>query len=111
VSAIGRLSYEGDLWLGRAGVQALALPDFFTHMAFITHARELSNKKAKCSQETKKVKRRFYFVKLPAAAFHFHPTTCHPEPEQAMMRTSNLHGSYAGEGPAPLHKNGKIPAA
>lgn len=38
-------------------------PTFYDHTAFITHARELSNKKANYSEETKKVKRRAKIVK------------------------------------------------
>jgi hypothetical protein len=49
VSAIGRLSREGDLWSGRAGVRS----------------RDESgrNKIAKRFEETNKVKWRIYFVK------------------------------------------------
>jgi hypothetical protein len=59
VSAIGRLSIEGDLWLGRAGVQPLALPVF----SFIFERRRWRNKIEQRFEETNKVKRRIYFVK------------------------------------------------
>jgi hypothetical protein len=48
------LSQEGDLWLGRAGVDALALPDFFPHTVFITTRTNAEQQKSEVLSRNEK---------------------------------------------------------